>query len=388
MAHWTPPWERPDSLRQFNAVDVRITERIKDAIGEHAVSLLWVQLDRLDLQLTARTVAENPFERGRRRCEYARELLSYLPTLSTIQQKVYRAFFNACLPHIYGKAYFQRYRHDILTHHRIAKLQQECLITAPRREGKSMVSAIVLAIMLMICKDVRIAIFASGLRASMMLLKMVEDFLLMLPECNLVGRNKLCLVHSPEIGDERVLNSYPCTTGVRRSARWCLFLLHCLCDIQLLFCLFVCCVCVCVCRCLRGSTIAKPRRQHSGARAHTHTPPLTKPGSCTHTSAPASQLSAHNNTLVCMQQQRAQNTYRRANSHTPAIQPSAAVQPLRAHSGNVCRSGSVPPARNSHTTLFCTSMASPWPLWRSLRQPAPLFVRAEIGMRRPACTRP
>jgi len=100
---------------------------------------------------------------------------------SDAQKEFHRCFINACLPHIYGAADFERYGERIKAERRIAELQQEILVCCPRRFGKTTAVSMFVAAMLYAVPDTWISCFSTGQRASTTLLDQAARFFGTLP---------------------------------------------------------------------------------------------------------------------------------------------------------------------------------------------------------------
>jgi hypothetical protein len=100
---------------------------------------------------------------------------------SDAQKDFHRSFVNACLPHIYGPADFERYGERIKHERRITEMQQEVLVCCPRRFGKTTAVSMFVAALLYAVPDTWISCFSTGQRASTTLLDQAARFFGTLP---------------------------------------------------------------------------------------------------------------------------------------------------------------------------------------------------------------
>ena len=161
---------------------------------------------------------------GDRRVDALRKCLDAIDGYprSDTQKRFHEAFINACLPHIYGSADFERYRDRILQRFGMDTVQFECLICTPRRFGKTTAVSMFCAALLATCPDMWISVFSTGQRASSSLLEQTAKFFRMLKNEGLVlGTNDNILKKNQEElftrgstpSDMRRMYSYPSTVA-------------------------------------------------------------------------------------------------------------------------------------------------------------------------------
>lgn len=135
------------------------------------------------------------------------------------QKQFHRAFFNACLPHIYGSDVFEQDRERILHRYGFKEVRYEVLVVCPRRWGKTYGVSMFMAALLWCVPDMWISIFSTGQRASTSMLELIYKWIANLSDGNsrLLARNHEKLyIRGDSAADRRRCYSYPSSVQVRR----------------------------------------------------------------------------------------------------------------------------------------------------------------------------
>jgi hypothetical protein len=148
------------------------------------------------------------------------ETLDLLGVVRTPGQKQFHlAFFNACLPHIYGSDEFESDRERILHRFGFTHVRYEVLVVCPRRWGKTYGVSMFMAALLWCVPDMWISIFSTGQRASTALLDLIYKWIAHLcdgDKTRIGNRNKEVLfIKGESINDTRRCYSYPSSLNVR-----------------------------------------------------------------------------------------------------------------------------------------------------------------------------
>lgn len=94
---------------------------------------------------------------------------------SSIQKRVQRKFLNACLPMIYGKEDWDRYKHAILKRHGITKHYDIVIFEMARRRGKTKSCAQILAVIAHRVAGLKMLVFSLAGRTSKEFMKAFKD---------------------------------------------------------------------------------------------------------------------------------------------------------------------------------------------------------------------
>jgi hypothetical protein len=92
------------------------------------------------------------------------------------QRMIHEVYIRTSIPKIFQNEWEDN-QERIMLKYGIQKLQQETFVVMPRRSGKTWSMAMYCAVMLVVCSDIEISIFATGQRTAGKLLKVKEPFL-------------------------------------------------------------------------------------------------------------------------------------------------------------------------------------------------------------------
>lgn len=118
---------------------------------------------------------------GREREESFWKVFNYVASKSqerpmpAMHRRIVRDFLVACLPKMYG-ADLERYLPDILRRYKIDHINARCLVSMPRRHGKTETSCAFLA-SLALAMAVEVNVYSTGLETSKLLTAKVEWYL-------------------------------------------------------------------------------------------------------------------------------------------------------------------------------------------------------------------
>lgn len=140
---------------------------------------------------------------------------------SETQWKVHNAMLESMLPKIFGSE-FDTHSGRILRSLNIERLRQEVMVVMARRQGKSYSVGMACAALLLLCPDVRLAVFATGKRMAAALLEITRKFVQLAWDNGAVDRdgyeivnsNQECFILRGPDGTDRVLNVMPGTAKV------------------------------------------------------------------------------------------------------------------------------------------------------------------------------
>lgn len=130
------------------------------------------------------------------------------------QRLIHETYVRTCLPKIYQNEWEDN-QERILVQYGLEKLQQEALVVMPRRSGKTWSMAMYCAVMLVVCSDVEISIFATGQRTASKLLKLIDKMLGRLfifmndDEFKILAKNKEQIIIIGPDKTERICGCYP-----------------------------------------------------------------------------------------------------------------------------------------------------------------------------------
>lgn len=137
------------------------------------------------------------------------------------QKQFHKAFFNACLPHIYGSEEFEQDRQRILKRFGITRLSHEVLVVCPRRWGKTYSVSLFVAALIWCVPDMWVSIFSTGQRASTSLLELIAKWIKYLQgnqnRVQSLNQERL-YVRGNTPSDVRRCYSYPSSVQVRSLA--------------------------------------------------------------------------------------------------------------------------------------------------------------------------
>jgi hypothetical protein len=100
---------------------------------------------------------------------------------STDQRRFHEAIFLTVAPHIIKEDY-PRVREELLAKHGRDNENMATLILCPRRWGKTTSVAMIMAVLMRVCRGVQIVIFSTGKSSSCSLLRQIKDFFLELEQ--------------------------------------------------------------------------------------------------------------------------------------------------------------------------------------------------------------
>ena len=171
---------------------------------------------------------DKPFEdkaelNGDRILKEMRELLArgFGVRRSETQWKVHNGMLNAMIPLIFGQEW-ETHSGRILQSMGIDRLRQEVMVVMARRQGKSYSVGMCCACLLLLCPEVRLAVFATGKRMAAALLEITRKFVEKAWKLGSIPRKGYEIVHANQEvlhlrgpdGTERILNVMPGTAKV------------------------------------------------------------------------------------------------------------------------------------------------------------------------------
>lgn len=140
-----------------------------------------------------------------------------------VQKRIFEALLFSCLPLIYGDTWGENMTR-VLKEWDKPKAHYYNIISMARRHGKTFVVAASAASLLLVCPDMTIAIFSTGLRAAQMMMNVIMD---MMQQAfskgthatredyqQLVKNLQISVLRGPD-GTKRYLGSYPSSITVR-----------------------------------------------------------------------------------------------------------------------------------------------------------------------------
>ena len=162
-----------------------------------------------------------------------------------VDQRTMLAYtMGALLPLIYRNK-LEANRERLLEKLQLEEINQEMIIIASRRAGKTWFVAIVLAALMICLPEVEIACFALAKRTSQKMMRLVVDMLMLHPNCPkiLKHNSEELMLEGPSPSQYKLLHSFPDTTHVSTivaiSVLCCawleLVLLFCVCGVFLGF---------------------------------------------------------------------------------------------------------------------------------------------------------
>lgn len=101
------------------------------------------------------------------------------PNRSAFQVQYHIAAILGCAPHIFGNDFESR-RAYIMEYFRVKEINPLVLVVAPRRTGKTVGTAVIIACLLVYVPGIRIIIFSTGKRASQLMQQMVKVYVIKL----------------------------------------------------------------------------------------------------------------------------------------------------------------------------------------------------------------
>jgi hypothetical protein len=198
-----------------NEVNDYWTEKVKERDGRQDLRQQWEEIDK-----PREAKAEL---QGDQVLKDMRELLArgFGIKRSETQWKVHNGMVEAMLPKIFGQE-FETHSGRILASMGMNKLQQEVMVVMARRQGKSYSVGMGCAAMLLLCSDVRLAVFATGKRMAAALLDITKRMIEKAWERGAVPRKGYEIVHANQEvfhlkgpdGTDRILNVMPGTAKV------------------------------------------------------------------------------------------------------------------------------------------------------------------------------
>lgn len=140
---------------------------------------------------------------------------------SETQWKVHNGMIESMLPTIYGDEY-KTHSGRILKSLNVEELRQEVMVVMARRQGKSYSVGMGCAAFLLLCSDVRLAVFATGKRMAAALLDITKRMIEKAWDLGAVNREDYEIIHSNQEvfhirgpdGTDRILNVMPGTAKV------------------------------------------------------------------------------------------------------------------------------------------------------------------------------
>jgi hypothetical protein len=137
---------------------------------------------RTRLEISTDDLRDLGHSEGDKRLAEIRYLLNNLGPWkrSEDQIKFHNAFIIACLPHIYGKDWNANGAR-VLKELNITQIEYEVLCMTPRRFGKTMAVAMFVAVLALVCKGIKIAVFSTGSRASKSMVDHILKFVKYIP---------------------------------------------------------------------------------------------------------------------------------------------------------------------------------------------------------------
>lgn len=135
----------------------------------------------------------------------------------SFHQKLFqRAFLSACLRQIYGDE-FQQHRHRVMAKFKFKNAKQQCLVSLPRRYGKTWGTALFIAAFSLHVSGQEVSIFSPSKRQSVMLLDTIYDFLVKFNVTDrIMRRTEEKMVLKSLDGKTTKINSYPASTKTLR----------------------------------------------------------------------------------------------------------------------------------------------------------------------------
>lgn len=131
------------------------------------------------------------------------------------QIRFHERMIRACLTKIYADEWETQYE-QIMKRYGIQKMQRECLLSCPRRFGKTYAVAIFCAAFLVSIPNCEIAVFATGKRTAKKLMVLILSFLENYPDIAkyVKTKNQEDLVLDFGLNDKRKLSCYPSSVKV------------------------------------------------------------------------------------------------------------------------------------------------------------------------------
>jgi hypothetical protein len=135
-----------------------------------------------------------------------------------VQRQQHLAFFNSCLPQMYGADAFEHDRTRILQRFGFTEHHRETLAVTPRRSGKTYGLSMFVAAMLWCVPDVSFVIFSTGQRAATNMLHLIEKWCMHLrtPLDDRVKLDKSVVMTDPLYITVTVRNREAGTRDIRR----------------------------------------------------------------------------------------------------------------------------------------------------------------------------
>lgn len=135
------------------------------------------------------------------------------------QRMIHETYIRTSIPKIFQNEWEDN-QERIMLKYGIEKLEQETFVVMPRRSGKTWSMAMYCAVMLVVCSDIEISIFATGQRTAGKLLKLIDKMLTKLlafvggDNYKVLQRNKEGIVLIGPDGTERKCGCYPGSASV------------------------------------------------------------------------------------------------------------------------------------------------------------------------------
>lgn len=136
------------------------------------------------------------------------------------QIDMHQAYIAACLPKIFQETW-QRDSDAIKRRYGVQKLEQEVLVLAPRRSGKTVSVGMFCAALLVSVPSLEISIFATAQRTAAKLLKEVRtyveqaiEYFNLTNEWKILKRSAETIIYQGADGSERIVSCYPSSSSV------------------------------------------------------------------------------------------------------------------------------------------------------------------------------
>lgn len=125
------------------------------------------------------------------------------------QKKFHKSALSGCLRMIYGKD-FDKEKHRVMRKYNFKCRKQQCLITAPRRLGKTYAIAMLVIVLMYMCCEEVVSIFSPSDRQSKMLVTTILSLMRKVDlGNNIVSHNATCIVIRTKYGKTSKINAYP-----------------------------------------------------------------------------------------------------------------------------------------------------------------------------------
>lgn len=161
-------------------------ECIEDSIHEAEEALRAEKLERVVVPLRdalyAKSVSPKLHGDGMARLDECYRLVDTFDWSRSIQQQQFHdAMFEVALPHIVGKDEYPGLKAKLLLKHNRKEPPLAAMLLCPRRWGKSICVSMALAVLMFMCRNVKILIFSQNQAASAEFMSMVLGYFMQIP---------------------------------------------------------------------------------------------------------------------------------------------------------------------------------------------------------------